>query len=73
MAEVIKFTGMTTIPEPSEQVLEKAKAWDLETVIVLGTDSNGDLQWGGNFSDVEAINLLLDAAKFELLTEVFQK
>ncbi len=63
------FNGVTTVSESPEQVLEKAKSWGLERVIIIGTVADGNLKWSGSFSEVEGVNFLLDAAKHELLDD----
>lgn len=72
MAEIVEFTGETTIPEPPEKVLEKAKGWGMEAVMIIGHDVEGNLIWGGSISDSPLINWLLDAAKHELLKEMYE-
>jgi hypothetical protein len=67
MGEVVKFTGITTVPEPPEITLEKAKSWGLERVVIIGADANGDLLFGASFSEVESINFLIDKAKQKVL------
>lgn len=64
---VLPFTGATTVPEPPEQILEKAKAWNMRRCIVVGEDENGELVWGGSFSEADGINWLLDLAKYDLI------
>ncbi len=64
---VVKFTGTTVVDESPNDVLEKAKAWGLEHVIIVGADENSKIIWGGSFSDVADINWLLDVAKQELV------
>lgn len=67
MGDVVRFSGITTAPEPVEGVLEKAKLWDLERVLVIGHDGDGKLKWGGNFSEKEIIHWLLSCAQRDLL------
>lgn len=64
---VLAFTGATTVPEPPEQFLEKAKAWKMRRCIVIGEDENGGLVWGGSFSEAATINWLIDLAKYDLM------
>ena len=70
MGDVTILPTITTAPEPPNQVLEKAKEWGLERVVIVGADENGNLKWGGSFSEVEGILLLLEVVKFEILTDV---
>ena len=52
---VENFTGTTTAHEPAEQLLEKAKTWGCEDVIIIGIGEDGRLKTGGNTSDGERI------------------
>lgn len=70
MGDVTRLPTITTVPEPPDQMLEKAKEWGLERVIIIGANENGELIWGGSFSEVDGILLLLEMAKRELLTDV---
>lgn len=72
MGDILKFTGVTCVEEPPEQVLEKAKEWGLKYVIVIGAKEDGCLTWGMSFSDVQMMNLMLDATKHELLRKWFR-
>lgn len=67
MGDVIKFSGLTAIDEPAEQALEKAKAWNLETVVIAGLTKENGLIVGGNSSDRALVNLILDLAKQDIL------
>ena len=60
---IIKFTRSTTPDQPAAHPLEAAIAEDLEIVVVVGKTKDGDLWFGGNTSDVEAIIYLLAVAK----------
>lgn len=69
MAEVLPFTGITTVREPAEAVLEKAKGWGLDDVLLIGRDGDGHLAIGGNFSDSAEIYWLLAQASRFILEE----
>lgn len=65
MADVVYFGGTTTAPEPAESALEKAKRWELDSVIVVGLKEDGELVVGGNRSDTPLLlYMLAHAAKF---------
>ena len=51
MGEVIKFTGVTRIPCDAPGVLDGAKEFDLDTVIVLGRTQDGDLYFDSTTPD----------------------
>ena len=63
MAEIIKFSGLTSLPEPPKTLLQKAKKWGMKKCIVIGTDAEGKTIFGGSFSDAAEIVLLLELAK----------
>lgn len=67
---VVPFTGITTVDEPANQILEKAKDWDLDRCLVVGTDQEGKLVFGGNESDLGTMLLILERAKHYLMTEM---
>jgi len=67
MGEVLPFEGLTTVEIPPAELLDKAKEWGMTKCLVIGVDVDGDLCFGGSFSDVPLINLLLDHAKLHIL------
>lgn len=64
---VINWGGTTTAPIPAENILRQAIDADLDMVIVVGADRDGNLYFAGNRSEVADINLCLDAAKAQVL------
>lgn len=69
MAEVLRFTGTTILPEPASGVLEKAKDWNLSRVVILGFTENGAFVFGGSHSEIAETVLLLEIAKKRLIAE----
>lgn len=67
MGDIVEFDGLTTVDEPADQVLEKAKTWNLETVVIAGLTEEGEIVTGGNSSDRALNNLIIDLAKQEIL------
>lgn len=67
MAEVIKFTGITVLPETAESSLEKAKAWGLERVVICGLTESGEFVIGGSHSEVAETILILELGKKRFL------
>ena len=67
---IVPWGGIARLPEPPNDVLEKAKAWSLERVIVVGANEKGDLIIGGSFGEPEGILWLLECAKHKLMTEL---
>lgn len=63
MGDMLRFEGMTKVEIPPEELLDAAKSWEMTKCMVLGIDVDGELCFGGSFSDVPLMNLLLDHAK----------
>lgn len=72
MGEVLKFRGITTVDEPPESILEKAKGWGMTQCVVLGFDEHAGLKFGGSLSDAGQIMLMLEAARLELIKTTFE-
>ena len=51
-------------------LLEKAKSWRLESVVILGWDSSGAFIWGGSSDDARDISFALSLAHHELLKRI---
>lgn len=71
MTKVLQFSGQTKVDTPAVDLLEVAKLWGMEKVLVVGFDDDGDLCFGGNFSDHPLINFMLDKAKHSLMEDEF--
>lgn len=68
MSEVIAFSGHTKLDIEPARVLEAAVAHNLETVLVLGLDSEGGLYAAGSTSDVAAVLYMIETFKHKLLS-----
>ena len=66
---VVEFPGTTTVHEPAEKLLEKAKDWGLHDALVLG-QADGQFMFGGNMGDSAEILWLLELAKKQILDNV---
>lgn len=64
---VLPFTGITCLPEPPTEFLEKAKAWGMERCLVIGFDENGNLMGGASFSELNDMIFLLELFKRNIL------
>jgi hypothetical protein len=64
---VIDFTGVTLLDTPPPKVLEYAARANLQDVVVLGWDDDGNLYFASSSADGAEVNWLLDSAKQELL------
>ncbi len=71
VTKVLQFSGQTRVDTPANDLLEQAKLWGMERVLVVGLDDDGDLCFGGNTSDHPTINFLLDKAKHSLMMDEF--
>lgn len=60
---VVPFGGITTVDEPAEYALEKAKAWGCDAVVVVGAKGGGAVM-GGSTSDAALVAWLLSSAQF---------
>lgn len=69
MADVLKFTGLTTIPDEPANILELAKDWALARVVICGFTDKGEFVFGGSHSEIAETILLLELAKKRLLAE----
>lgn len=66
-AQIIPLGTVTCVDEPPDTLLEKAKAWGMDRCVVLGFDENGGFYFGGSFSNLAEIVLLLEAGKHRLM------
>lgn len=67
-ADILAFTGDTKIQDRPETVLEKAKGWGMERCIVLGWKEDGSFCFGGSFSELGEIVLLLRCGEQHLMS-----
>lgn len=70
MGELIQFSGITCVPEPPEGVLEKAKSWGMDRCLVLGFTEDNETRFGGSFSQLGDMLILLELAKRNLLARL---
>lgn len=73
MAEILKYEGLTTLSEPAESVLEKAKGWGMDRCVIIGYRQDGSLAFGGNHAEAPEILMLLELAKKWLLENNFAR
>ena len=67
MGKVIPYTGITKLDSPPERVLDQAKERQLEGVIVLGFDADGDEYFVASYADGGTILWLMERLKMRLL------
>lgn len=66
MAQIIPFTGGTTLPLPVARVLDSAKGCD--AVLVLGWDAAGELYAASSSADGGELLLWVETFKHKLLS-----
>lgn len=65
---IVDFPGPTICDIPVTKILtEASKKEDLEDVIVIGRQTNGDLYFASTTGDLPYLNWLTDKFKYELL------
>lgn len=69
---VVFLNGGTEDDIPTDRVLQAAIERNLESVIVLGYDADGDLYMAYSTGDVSKINLLLDLTKAQILNSFLE-
>jgi hypothetical protein len=67
MSNVIEASFMTTLDIPCERILRKATEADLETVIVIGREKDGELYFASSVADGGDVLWLMEIAKKALL------
>lgn len=67
VSEVVRFTGITKADLPVEQVLTEACKAQIEPVLVLGYDEDGELYAASSTSDEASLVLLMELFKHRLL------
>lgn len=67
MAEIIDLQVVTTLDIPAERCIERARGADLEEVVIVGFDKDGELFFSANKADAGAVIWQLEMAKHRLL------
>ena len=67
MAEIIELPVITKLDIPVERVLRRAASANLNEVVIVGVDADGDLFFAANKADAGAVIWQLEMAKFRLL------
>lgn len=70
---ITPFTGFTRHPEPPESLLEKAKLWGMDKCVVIGTNENDELIFGGSFSGEADILFLVMRALWFIQQKDFER
>lgn len=72
MSNVVSWGGITKLPIPPDQILEKAKG-QYERVVVVGVDEEGDLHIASSEADLVIVNFDIDRAKSWIMREVAEQ
>lgn len=67
MGDVVLLNVVTRLDIPVQRVLESALKEDLEEVVVIGYDKEGEFYFASNKADRSSVLWLLEQAKKELL------
>lgn len=67
MADVVEFTGITTLDVPVDRVLSGAQEHGLGSVVVIGFGTDGDFYFASNKADGGEILWLMELAKAKLI------
>jgi len=70
MGDVVDFNGVTTLDTPVETVLMNALDADLNEVVIIAVDSEGDLRIASHTSNTSEVLFLMEMAKHEFLNMV---
>lgn len=67
MGEVIYANIVTKLDLPAQRVLEAALKEDLQSVVIIGYDSDGDEYFAASIADGGSVLWLMERAKKKLL------
>lgn len=65
-AEVVEFTGPSTLDQPAEKILNWALETDLESVVVVGYTKDGDEYFASSKADAAQVVWHLQRAIWKL-------
>ena len=69
-AEIIELETITSLDLPPERIIRKAVEANLESVIVIGYDSDGAEYFASSVADGGSVIWMLERAKLRLLRTV---
>ena len=69
-AEVLPFTGITSLDVDPARILEAAKDAGLTEVVICGVNADGDEYFASSVADASAAGWHLDRAKWQLMRQV---
>ena len=69
-AEILPFTGITTLDMDPAQVIEDAREAGLTEVVICGVDADGNEYFASSIADAGGAGWHLDRAKWNLMRQV---
>lgn len=66
-AEILHFDGVTSLDISADRVLDVAKAAEMQSVIIIGYDADGEEYFASSISDGPEVLWALERAKMRLL------
>lgn len=69
-AEVLPFTGITTLDLDPAQIIEAARNAGLTEVVICGVDADGNEYFASSVADAGNAGWHLDRAKWNLMRQV---
>jgi len=64
---VVPMHGTTKLDIPADRVIDGARDKDLDTIVVVGLDQDGELYFASSTADAGTVLILLERAKVRLL------
>lgn len=71
MSNVVHWGGVTKLPIPPDDILDKSKG-RYERVVVVGVDEEGELHLASSDADLVIVNFDIDRAKAWIMREVME-
>ena len=68
MTKIIEFNSLTKLDIPVNRILKKAKG-ELEGVVILGFDNDGEEYFASSYADGGTVLWLLERCRRELLSD----
>ena len=70
MGEIVELDVQTRLAVPSDRLLEKALASEVQHVVIVGLDPDGNFYFASSDAEVGEVLLLLERAKRILLADI---
>lgn len=67
MSKVILFTGITKLDLPPDRILENNIGKDLESIVIMGYDKDGEEFFASSIADGGTVLWLIERCKLRLL------